>query len=111
MPVRGSSGPASFPVIWSGVPPALDVEIAGRPDQVCQALFGDTVQSLWGSYPLPLQVGDGPLHVPPVGVLGQDRPDTDLEGGICRPPGAGTIDIKELMKEAVEIVRYLLIHG
>ncbi len=59
-----------------------------------------------GEEPFPLQVGNGLLHVPPVGVLGKDRADADLEGGLSRPPVQVTVTVK---KKAVDFDQ-LIVH-
>ncbi len=61
-------------------------EEPGGADQLLQFGSRQTEQRLRGEGAGRPQMGNGPLHVAPVGVLGEYRPDHHLERRLRRPP-------------------------
>ena len=64
----------------------FDPEISRWTDQIGQGVIVQSVKGPRLQDPFRLEPPDGPLHVGPVRVLRQDRPDGYLEGALPRPP-------------------------
>lgn len=66
--------------------PRLDVEVAGRADELRESGFGEGEQFARLEHAGALQIGDCFFDVGPRGVLREDRADRDLKWRITRPP-------------------------
>jgi len=85
-------------IIQEGRKPfGLDVEIARRPDELGESLVIQLMEPLRGQEMGLFEIGNGLFDIGPVGILGQDGPDTDLKRGLPRPPVLGTHRFIEMM--------------
>jgi hypothetical protein len=66
--------------------PGFDVEVTGGPDEPGEPGLGKGEKAVRIKEMGGFEIGDGAFDVGPVGILGEDGADTDLEGGIAGPP-------------------------
>jgi hypothetical protein len=80
--------------------PRLDREGPGGPDEGRQAAVGEGRHGRGGERPGFAKAADGPLDVPPAGVLGEDCADDDFESG---PPGPPALRTEPAIEPAVYV--------
>ena len=57
-----------------------------------------------------VQIGQGPLHIAPMGVLREDGTRHDLERSLRRPPMLGAIVLKQAIVNPHEALPFTLSH-
>ena len=65
---------------------SFDVEITGRPNELCEIVVGEGADFFWRKHTRSFEVCDGKLHIPPRSVLREDGSDANFKRRIRRPP-------------------------
>jgi hypothetical protein len=72
-------------------PPGLDVEVAGRPDELGQLPLRQGKQRAGFQHARAFEIGDGLLDIGPGGVLRENGSDGHFERRLARPPAQVTV--------------------